>query len=54
MISLEKIRKQNELTLQELGLAINSLWINPKGGQLVTPTESKRIANWAKGYHGVI
>ena len=50
MISLEDVRKQNKLSLQELGMAINSLWINPEGGQLVTPAESKRIADWAEGY----
>lgn len=50
MISLEDIRKQNKLSLQELGMAINSLWINPEGGQLVTPAESKRIADWTVGY----
>lgn len=51
MISLEDVRKQNKLTLQELGMAINSLWINPEDGQLVTPAESKHIADWAEGYH---
>ena len=51
MISLEDVRKQNKLSLQELGIAINILGINPEGGQLVTPAESKRIANWAEGYH---
>lgn len=50
MIALEDVRKQNKLSLQELGMAINSLWINPEGGQLVTPAESKRIADWAEGY----
>lgn len=51
MISLEDVRKQNQLTLQELGMAINSLWIKPEGGQLVTPSESKRIADWGESYH---
>lgn len=51
MISLEDVRKQNKLTLRELGMAINSLWINPEDGQLVTPAESKRSADWAEGYH---
>lgn len=51
MISLEDVRKQNKLTLRELGMAINSLGINPEDGQLVTPAESKHIADWAVGYH---
>lgn len=42
MVSLEDVRKQNKLTLKELGKAMFSLWINPK--------ESKRIADWTEGY----
>lgn len=54
MISLEEVRKQNGLTLQELGAAISSLGINPKGGKMVTPAELKRVADWSEGYHGVM
>ena len=48
MISLEDVRKQNKLTLQELGMAINSLWINPNqsgspiGLKIITSSHSRR------------
>lgn len=54
MVSLEKVRKQNGLTLQELGVAINSLEINPEGGKMVTPAESKRVMDWSEGYHRIM
>lgn len=50
MISLEDIRKQNKLSLQELGMAVNSLWINPNGDYEITAKDSKRIADWTEGY----
>lgn len=54
MISLEDVRKQNKLTLEELGKAVNSLWINPNNNYEVTARESKRIADWTKGYREFI
>ena len=50
MVSLEDVRKQNKLTLEELGKAINSLWINPNSEYEITSHESKRIADWTEGY----
>lgn len=50
MVSLERVRKQNHLTLQKLGKAVNSLWINPNGDYEITVHESKRIADWTEGY----
>lgn len=50
MVSLEDVRKQNRLTLAELGKAVNSLWINPNEDYEITAHESKRIADWAEGY----
>lgn len=50
MIALEDVRKQNHLTLTELGKAVNSLWINPNGDYEITVHESKRIADWTEGY----
>lgn len=45
MIALEDVRKQNHLTLKELGKAVNSLWINPNGDYEITIRDSKRIAD---------
>lgn len=50
MIALEDVRKQNNLTLEELGKAVNSLWINPNGDYEITIRDSKRIADWTEGY----
>lgn len=50
MIALEDVRKQNHLTLKELGKAVNSLWINPNGDYEITAHESKRIADYTEGY----
>lgn len=46
MVSLEDVRKQNKLTLKELGKAMFSL----NGDYEITSKESKRIADWAEGY----
>ncbi len=50
MVLLEDVRKQNKLTLKELGKEMFSLWINPNGDYEITSKESKRIADWTEGY----
>lgn len=51
MVSLEDVQKVNHLTLNEMNVAIMSLQINPNEDLEVTSRESKRIADWAEGYH---
>lgn len=51
MVSLEDVRKQNNLTLKELGKAVTSMMINPNSDYEITSKQSKRIADWAEGYH---
>lgn len=51
MIKLEDKRKQNKLSLRELGLAVMSLVINPNGDMEITQREAKRLDDWAVGYH---
>ena len=50
MINLEDKRKQNKLSLQELGIAVMSLWINPNSDMEITQQEAKRLDDWAVGY----
>lgn len=50
MISLEDVRKQNHLTLTELGKAVTSMMINPNSDYEITAKDSKRIADWTVGY----
>lgn len=50
MQSLEDVRKVNRLSLEELGKAMFSLWINPNTNYEVTTKEAKRIADWTVGY----
>lgn len=50
MVSLQDVQKQNHLTLEELGKAINSLWINPNSEYEITSHDSTRIADWVEGY----
>lgn len=50
MIALEDVRKANNLTLQELGKAVQSMWIQPNEDYEVSVRDSKRIADWTEGY----
>lgn len=50
MIALEDVRKQNNLTLEELGKAVTSMMINPNSKYEITIRDSKRIADWVEGY----
>lgn len=50
MVSLEKVRSESKLTLQELGIAITNNQINPNDKLEVTEQEEAHLKTWAKNY----
>lgn len=51
MNDLEKVRITNNLTLAELNMAIKMLRINPTDDLEISAKDTKRINDWAIGFH---